>query len=281
MIWTNKYNLPKRIIRQLPELHKPKDKRISVTDLINPPRIRTLQLEKWDEIVMDYSDLLDTIIGLSVHERQSKLATSDDDSEHKFEDTIDGVTLVGKSDNYDMIDLVIRDTKTIPVDRLKFPDFFHELELQLNLYAYQRRLRDQQVKGVEADLYFRDWKRYEAEKDVEKWAVMKKGRKSAVRLFNHEHEAWDYIGSFADASPYSVEHRQSTGYPQISVQWSVPVKLWSFDKQKEYVADQIEYHVLAPMECPDDEHWKNDLRCKKYCRVRSVCPYAKELNDEL
>ena len=231
MKYTNVHNLPDRIIRQLPVYYPPKEKRISVTDLINPPRIRTLQIEKWDQIEIDYSDLLSTIFGLSLHERQDRLVSSDEESETKFEDIIDGITLVGRSDNYDLAEKVIRDTKVIPVDRLNFQDFFTELEKQLNIYAYQRRLRDQEVKGLEGDFYFRDWKKREADKDAEKWAVMKKGQKRAVRLFDTGEEAVEFAYQIAGY----VEHRESTGYPQIPVKWSVPVNLWTFEKQKEFV----------------------------------------------
>ncbi len=274
MQFTNKHGLPERIIRQLPKLYSPKEKRISVVDLINPPRIRTLQLKEWDKIIVDYADFLDTVIGLSVHERQSRLATSDEESEVKFEDVIEGTTLVGRSDNYDLIEKIIRDTKTIPVDRLKFPDFFHELELQLNIYAYQRRKRSHEVKRLEAELWFRDWKRYESEKAKPKLAVMKQGRKNAVKLFdaNQQKEAEDFahkVGGY-------VQYREGEDYPEICVIPSYPVELWTPEKEMEYVTDQIEYHTLAPMDCPESEHWKNDLRCKQYCRVRTVCPYAKQ-----
>ena len=53
MIRFNRHNLPDRIVNLLPKMYKPKENRFGVTQLIDEPKIRTLQLEKWDEMVTD------------------------------------------------------------------------------------------------------------------------------------------------------------------------------------------------------------------------------------
>lgn len=279
----NKYNLPDRIVRQLSPPHRPVSGRISVTQLIDAPRIRTLLLEKWDDVVLDYSDFLSTVIGLSVHERQERLVDveEDEEAEVKFEDMIDGVLIVGKSDTYYPKEKIIRDTKVKAVGCFKYVSFKTDLERQLNTYAMQYRSRGYEVSGLECDVYYRDWKKWEADRDKETWAVMKPGRKTAIKVFDREANAIYYVQN--NGFSYYVEHRGKGSYPQIPVDYSIPVELWEYNKETEYVKDQIEYHILAPLDCPEECRWKDCLRCKDYCRVRSVCQnspsYRENTND--
>jgi hypothetical protein len=256
------------VIDQISLPHPPVKGRISITTLIDAPRIYTLQLEHWDEISVDYSEFLETIIGLNVHKSQEKLSTDDLDieAEVKFEDTVDGITIVGKADNYEVSTGIIRDTKTKATGFLKYKEAIDTFTTQLNCYAWQRRRRGFVVNGLEIDIYYRDWKNQEYERDKEQWAVMKHGNFKAVKLFDNQDEALKH--TVGKAGTY-VEHRKSSGYPSICVDHSFPIKLWSFEEQEQYIKDQIEYFVLGPMEC--DKRWKNNLRCKAYCKVRTVC----------
>jgi len=101
--WTNNHNLPDRVIRVLKGKYKerrPELNRLSITDLIDDPLPRILFINHWDDIVRDYSDLLTMVQGIALHSRYEDCATDDDDVEHKFEDIVDGVIVVGKADNY-------------------------------------------------------------------------------------------------------------------------------------------------------------------------------------
>jgi hypothetical protein len=271
----NKYNIPKRIVEQAGKTHRPVKDRISVTDLIDCPRKRTMMLENWDDIELDVSDFLQTIIGISVHDRQAKIMDPDVDSETKFEDKIESITIVGRADNYDKVEKVIGETKVKAVGCLEHLDFLKSVEAQLNVYAWQRRKRDFEVKRLRLDVYYRDWIEWKAEQArVTKYAVMKEGRKTALKVFDSKEEAktWmnDKVGSQSDT--FYIEEREAKGdYPILPVQWDIEIPLWTFEVQQEYVEDQVMYHTLAPMDCSEECQWKNKLCCKKYCNVRSVC----------
>ena len=287
MRFTNEHNLPLRIIKQLGQFHKPDSKRISITHLIGCPLERTLLIERWDDVELDYSDFLSTIIGISVHERQDKLSRGDDDieSETKFEDKVGLFTVVGRADNYDNKDKIIRETKVKSINALKYKDFLKEVEKQLNIYAWQRRKRGQEVKGLELDVYFRDWVEWEADKAATiRFAVMKVGRKTAVKTADTKDQAEDFILQQdkvkQDSSAfyeYSIEERGGKNdYPPIPVQHSIPIPLWTFEKQQEFVEGQVEYFTLCPECCEEQCKWRNNLRCKKYCKARSVCVKGKK-----
>lgn len=273
MKWTNDYNLPKRVIRLLPEIYQPKPNRFSVTQLIDSPRIRTLLMTKWDELVLDYSELLNTVHGMGLHRRSDALSLDEDGikAEFKMEDKICGVTLVGRSDRYEEEEKLVVDKKSKATGFMKYPDATSGIEKQLNCYAWQFRKRGYPIKGLEADLHYRDWKLWEAEKDKPKWAAMKPGWAKAVKLFDSPQEAHDWIEmNTTPDEAFFVQNRLPKGYPEISYERLV-VPLWSEKEQEDYIKEQIEYHTMKPMDCPETCRWNKGLRCKSYCPVRSLC----------
>ncbi len=291
MLLTNIYGLPDRITSQIGKIYRPEPNRISVTHLIGCPRERTLMMEKWDDLVIDVSDFLSTILGISVHARQEKLASEnvDVESEVKFENKVGLVTIVGRSDNYDLRDSIIRETKVKKVGELNKLDFMDEVERQLNVYAWQRRLKGFDVKGLELDIYYRDWLEWKSDQaNSTKYAVMKEGRKTAIKVFELELEAqlWlldNSVARFVGDNvfeqthleidpPYYIEERQpAKDYPILSIDHSIPIELWSFEEEKQFVEDQVELFTIDPMYCDEACRWKNSLKCNKYCKARSVC----------
>lgn len=277
MIWENKHNLPDRIIRQVGTLHKPEPNRVSVTDLISCPRERHLLETSWDEIVLDYSDFLQTIIGISVHERQDRLSqkVATDDTERKYEDKVGLITVVGKADNYDTLEKCVRETKVKAVGALGYESFVEEVTRQLNVYAWQRRKRGFDVDKLELDCYYRDFKEFEVERSRPKIAVMKEGRKTALKLFETKEDAeWWILGKKKPGEKLYLEDRVGSDYPEIPVAHSVPIDLWTFEKQQEFVEEQVELFVLDPEYCGIECKWKNELKCRKYCNARSVCQFG-------
>lgn len=272
MNWTNKYHLPEHIIALLPKKYEPKEGRFSVTQVIDSPRIRTLQMKHWDELEGDYSDLLSTVIGISVHEKFAAVATKavqEDDlqelTEHKMEIEINGVTLVGRLDGYSEAKKCLKDVKTKGVKFTSYPEARKEIENQLNIYAWMVRQQKLPVESLFADIFYRDWKLWEAQKDIPKWAVMKPGRKTAVKLFDSPQEADEGL-----ESGWWVESRPSKNYPKIPYE-KLEVPLWSEEKQKTFIIESINYHQNNPMDCPGSCRWSNNIRCKHYCPVVKFC----------
>ncbi len=277
MKMTNKFLLPDRVVRQISKLHKPEPNRISVTSLISCPRERQLQIDRWDEIVLDYSDFLPTLLGISLHERQDRLSEGVDEveSEVKYEDKVGQFTVVGKADNYDTTTKIIRETKVKAVGVLKHDSFIEEVTAQLNVYAWQRRKRGFEVNGLELDVYYRDWVEWQADKaNTTKYAVMKEGRKTALKVFDSMILAEEFATNDGGSKIYIDVRKPDGSYPVIPLEHSVPIKLWTFEEENEYVENQVELFTLDPYYCDKKCRWKNDLKCRKYCRSRSVCPIA-------
>lgn len=271
MKWTNNWNLPDRIIRQVGKMYQPKPNRLSVTHLINCPRERHLLETRWDDVVLDYRDFLSTIIGIAVHERQDRLSTEDEQHEEHLETKVGEWTVVGRSDNRD--GEIIRETKTKSTFILQYEkakkDFLREVEFQLNVYAHLHRLHGNYINALELDLFFRDWKQRELEQAQPKYAVVKRGRKRAIKLFDTQESAENFIEMYGD-SELSVEFRESKFYPKTEVEHSMPIELWTPERAEQYVQDQVELFTLDPMYCDDQCTWEG-RKCAQYCKARSVC----------
>jgi len=268
---TNNKNRPEEFIKAI-KFYQPKPERMSTTHLIDEPLIRTLQIEKWDDIIVDVSDFTLMLLGISFHKYIGEFG--DEFAEHKFEDKVDSLMVVGKADLYKVETQSIEDWKVTSVWTLVYESRVKEWEKQLNVYAWQHRKRGLKVTKLVVHAILRDWSESRALKNKDypqndfvsieiplwsfeqqekyikdqiqfhlmnpkgecspesKWqketayAVMKKGRKSALRVFDEEVKAIDY----------QVGYNKST-----------------------YIEKRLG-------EC---------LRCKKYCLVRSVCEYAK------
>ena len=283
MLWTNKFQLPDRVIRVLKgkyKDHKPELNRLSITDLIDDPLPRILFINHWDEITRDYSDLITMVQGISLHSRYEDCASESVDVEHKFEDVINGVIVVGKADWYEEPLLLELKQTGVYGPKYRIPKWTK----QMNCYAWQRRIRKvassaggiEKVEELGVDVWYRDWKQ---------------------------------------GNTYWRD------YPPIPYEY-ISLDLWDFDKQDKYIRSQVKKHLACvPCERPDqyekpcsdkqrgirweaykgknktptkvgdtkqelidwayDQLIKVDIRqsepvfCNRYCRARSICPFNK------
>ena len=155
--YTNKYKLPDRVIRVIQGKHtdkRPDIGRLSVTDLIDDPLPRILYINHWDDIVRDYSDFLTMTQGTALHDRYEMCATDDEDAEHKFEDAVSDLIVVGKTDS--KFDDTILDVKQTGVYGPKYR--LDKWTAQLNTYAWQWRRRKEVINKLLIDVWYRDWK---------------------------------------------------------------------------------------------------------------------------
>lgn len=236
---TNKAGLPGAIIEAIKnDDYTPGESDISVTQLINPPRIRVLKKRHSDEIVEDASNMIFALLGTAVHailERSEPTALV----ENRLYLDIDGWKLGGQYDRMSIRQVTLQDYKVCSVWESIYgikPDRI----AQLNVLKYiAMHNGHNNLKKLEVVAIFRDWQKSKAKYDkkypqhqvqripVEVWdrektltyvkerinthrmaesvlpectkeerwatddkfAVMKKGRKSAVRLLDDEMDA--------------------------------------------------------------------------------------------
>jgi len=261
---TNKFDLPQFVVDALTHSDYTRgDSDISVTQLIDSPRIARLQREHADEQTKDAVDFVWSRFGTSVHtmfEESLKATGSDVITEERLFTETQGWKLSGAIDAQEVSDdgVIISDFKVTSAWSVIFDK--SSWHTQLNVYAYLvRKAKGQTVKKLQIVALLRDWVRSKAQQggeyptapivvlDIPMWseaeqdayvesqikkhmeatntdqplifctseetwqkdtvyAVMKKGRKSAVRLYKTEPEAVERAEK--EGSNHSVEVRK-------------------------------------------------------------------------
>jgi len=261
---TNKFNLPDFVVDALTYSDYSRgDSNISVTQLIDSPRIAQLQQEHAGEQSKDAVDFVWSRFGTSVHtmfEESLKATGSDVITEERLFTETQGWKLSGAIDAQEVADdgVTISDFKVTSAWSVIFDK--SSWHTQLNVYAYLvRKAKGQTVKKLQIVALLRDWVRRKAEQggdyptapivvlDIPMWseaeqdayverqmrqhieaattdkplifctsgemweketvyAVMKKGRKSAVKLYKTKYEAEERAEK--EGSNHSVEIRK-------------------------------------------------------------------------
>ena len=279
MKWTNKYNLPDRVIRVLKgkyKEHRPEINRLSITDLIDDPLPRILFINHWDDIVRDYSDLLTMVQGIALHSRYEDCAKDDEDTERKFEDVVDGIIVVGKADSY--FDGTLLELKQTGVYGPKYR--LPKWTKQMNCYAWQRRMRKEEVTELLVDVWYRDWKQgntywrdYPAIPydciSLDLWSFEKQEDYIHSQVQKHlAHPVFDKVEQYE--KPCSDKQRGirweaykgKNKTPSRVDNSFTQVELWCNQQREKFTIKQ-----------------SDPIFCRRYCKARSICPFSGVANE--
>ena len=178
-----------------------------------------------------------------------------------------GITLVGKADNY--IGGVIQDTKTKAVGFKKFGDSVKKIEEQLNVYAWQRRKRGQEVNKLVADIFYRDWKLSQAkyssdypatsyeELELPLWIYEDQNRYILEQIEYHLQSPYDCEDRWTKPTTYAVMTKGKKRAERV---------LDSMEEAEKWMKENRGTHI--------DVRLGESLRCQNYCPVRSVCKHS-------
>ena len=256
MKYTNKHDIPKEIIRAIEnDQYTRGNSDISVTGLLQPPRIRLLEREHHDDIVLDYSDETWKILGQAVHAILERANENYDDTitEQRLFADIEGWTVSGQTDSLAVHDKVLKDYKVTSVwtvvNALK--EGKSDWEKQLNCYAYLYKLNTgETINQLNIIAIARDWNR----------------RDSRAR---------------------------GGDYPQSNI-ITLDIPLWSEQEQLQFFKDRVSFHRSSEFKhsmdgelplCSDEDRWKREdtFRVIKKGRKRAirVLPSLKEAEEFL
>jgi len=275
MNWTNKFSLPDRVIRMLKGKYKerkPELNRLSITDLIDNPLPRILFINYWDEIVRDYSDLITMVQGIALHSRYEMCAMDDEDTERKFEDVIEEIIVVGKADSYFSGTILELKQTGVYGPKYRIPKW----EKQMNCYAWQRRIRGEEVNELLVDVWYRDWKQgnihwkdypaipYECIR-LNLWDFEKQDEYIQNQVRKHlDHPVFDKPEMYT--KPCSDEQR-GIRWEMYKGKNKTPTKVEStFDKANKWCEQQSQKFDIRKSE---------PVFCQRYCKSRSICPFSK------
>jgi hypothetical protein len=161
---TNRNNLPETIINVIrrPEYNKGKSN-MSVTELLNSPRIVQLKRKYWDDLTEDASDMVWSIFGTAIH---GVLEHGKDDHhivEERIHVIIDNVHISGAIDLQEIESdgIIVSDYKTTSAWAVMNEK--QDWHNQLNSYAYLVEVaKKTPVKRLQIVAIVRDWNRRDA-----------------------------------------------------------------------------------------------------------------------
>tara|TARA_R100000742_G_C4279340_1_gene103655 strand:+ start:3652 stop:4437 length:786 start_codon:yes stop_codon:yes gene_type:complete len=254
MHYKNDKMLPLYILRGIQQSwqHSKGDAEFSVTELLQPPKVRALRLLNKDAIVEDYSDSIASFIGTSVHKmledgnKDKEEYITESPLSHVFKDITVGDDTCKVSGTVDLIDIknyTLVDFKTTGAYGVMYDK--PEWEQQLNIYGYlyAKQENKKTLPTLEISAILKDWSKNKAEK--------------------------------------------SNTYPPSPV-YQKPIVSWNMEKVEDFVKERIRLHRVALEEpdmfdCSDEERWLSPKgvynRCKHYCNVNQFCnQYKGEIN---
>ena len=243
MKYTNKHNVPQEIINAIHNDNYTKGEAIiSVTGLLQPPRIRLLAKEHSEELTVDVSNEIWKLLGQSVHNILERANENNQDTitEQRMFSKVKDWTISGQTDSIDIKDNILKDYKVTSVWSIVSAqtEGKAEWDQQLNLYAYLYRMNTgKNIDELNIIAIARDWNRNQ---------YMRSG------------------GNYPP-SPVSV----------------IKVELWSDEKQEEFVNERVSIHQDAEIGylinddlplCTDAERWrrKDAYRVEKKGRKSAV-----------
>lgn len=239
---TNKYNLPQAFVRAIEnDPYDKGDSQFSVTELIQPARIRALERQFESLIEEDVSERVFSLLGQSVHHILQRSAREGVDLvETRYFATFDGIKVSGQIDllsNVGQEDASLTDWKvtraypfTTKGGKGQKPDWAQQMNMQLELIRQN---------GLDAKHLFivgilRDW---------------------AAKHLNP-----------------AFKMHYMPGYPEAEVS-VVRIPIMEREKIRDFILKRIEAHQKADQQlplCTVEETW-GGRRCKDYCRVSRFC----------
>jgi len=305
-----------KLIRDIPNiycdlieegLHKPHNDRLTVTELVNPPLIKHLQIKYWDKLETKASEYLWMILGNAVHKvfessgliRQLKdlIGVKEQScvnyamltelqniidghfAEKPVEITVAGVKIKGRIDFRETG--IIRDFKVTSVWSF-MGGMKPEWEAQDNIYRFMSIRNGIPVDRLLIDAILRDWKIVETfrNKDYPKMPFVS----LEVPIWDDE-KTYNYI--LERIAAYKAEPCECSAEEKWQKQTTYAVKkpkakratrvFNTLDETHKYIEEYGKKRVtnikleieVRPGEC---------TRCLHYCPVRKVCPFVKREN---
>jgi hypothetical protein len=243
---TNSLGLPQSVFEALCNKEYSKEGAdISVTELIDSPRVRVLKKQNFDKIEFEAETLLASFLGTCFH-KGIEAGTKTGTAERRLAIDVNGWKLSGGMDHYH--DGVLTDYKTATTWKTMLDcadGRIEDFENQLNVYAHILRENGHPVKKLMLFVLFKDWNNGSFGQNV---------RRGNIFVPN-----------------------ERGGYPERTwVHFEVP--LWPANVASAYVLARVAIHQAAEKElplCTQKEIWKGN-RCKKYCLASQFCTQFQE-----
>jgi len=289
-MFTNIHNLPDPVVAALSDdKYDSGHVNSSVTTLIDSPQVKILSRKHKDDISIDVSERLWSVLGTAVHTMFEDYATGDYLSEERLFTEINGWKISGAIDIQKAEadgSVTILDYKCTSVWSVIFGK--KSWEQQLNFYAYLvNACKGTEVNKLQILAVLRDWKQSEAEFkpdypkqpivkiDIPLWTTSQQKQFVESRVALHQQAEWDYLNGNT-ISKCSDEER-----------WVRPTKFAVMKKGRKRAIKlhDDEDDAQAHSTTLGKDHYVETrtgqaMRCEKYCPAALFCPqYQGSFNE--
>jgi hypothetical protein len=286
---TNKHNLPETFVNVLQRSNYTKGKaHLSVTELINSPRITQLRKKHFDEIEEDVADKVWAIFGTAIHAVLEHGKGENHVIEQRLHANMDGYDISGAIDlqEVDEDGIHISDYKTTGAWAVM--NNKKDWEQQLNCYAWLvEKVKKVPVKSIKIIAIIRDWSRRDAgfkegypeapikSIDVPLWSFQDREDfiKEKIRLHSDALFALETGDNLPVCTPEQMWEKQ-TSYAVLKVGGKRATAV--FETQEE--ADEKLQSLGKGYEIqvrPGER-----TRCANFCQVRDFCNQWKEYSND-
>jgi hypothetical protein len=284
---TNKFNLPQPFVDLVSgDTYSKGESDITTTGLAQPPKIAELTRRHSNEITMDASEKVWTMMGTANHYVLEQIALRNPEryvTEQRFYLDIDGVKLGGQIDLFDRETETLWDYKVSSVYKAMSDDKL-EWAKQANVNKLLCEHNGFHPKKLAILLVMKDWKRKEAEfkADYPKCAI----QEIPLPIWREE-ETLAYIKSRINLHNAAKLIEEEDAIPVCTEEerWAKPTA-WAVLKEKGAKRAvnggiyELESEAIAHAKRISGAVEKRDgsnPRCENYCQVRQWCNFGRSL----
>jgi hypothetical protein len=284
---TNKFNLPQPFVDLVSgDTYSKGESDITTTGLAQPPKIAELTRRHSNEITMDASEKVWTMMGTANHYVLEQIALRNPEryvTEQRFYLDIDGVKLGGQIDLFDRETETLWDYKVSSVYKAMSDDKL-EWAKQANVNKLLCEHNGFHPKKLAILLVMKDWKRKEAEfkADYPKCAI----QEIPLPIWREE-ETLAYIKSRINLHNAAKLIEEEDAIPVCTEEerWAKPTT-WAVLKEKGAKRAvnggiyELESEAIAHAKRISGAVEKRDgsnPRCENYCQVRQWCNFGRSL----
>jgi hypothetical protein len=277
---TNVMGLPEALVRAVTREQHNKPGHVSVTTLLKGVKEIVLTQRHWDEVEIDVADMVNMIFGTAVHK------ILETEGENTFAEEflcaeLNGYTVTGRIDSYDMKEQVVDDYKTASIWKIIHKDF-SDWKVQGQGYGWLLFRNGLKIKKARFTAMLKDYKKAEAERDSsypQKPCVVYEFPIGESDIYEFQRFAAEKIDMLRDCKTKDDD----------SIPPCTPAERWAKEKTFAVMKDGRKSAIRVCQNKADAEAISLDnpgsfvverpgldTKCMRYCSVAPFCSYYRE-----
>jgi len=280
---TNKMNLPEALVKLVTIEKHNKENHLSATTLLNGVKQIILTERYWEQLEDDVSDRIWAIWGTAIHSLLEHEGEKEFTEETlKYE--IDGITITGKIDNYNMEHGILTDYKTCSIWKIKFNNFddwkmqgsvyswlLHKNGFKINKCRFIALIKDHSKKDAKREFPYPESPVYIYEFNVTEKLL------EETEIFIKE-KIYSFIECIEleddDIPPCTPEERwdKPTKYAVMKEGRKTAIRVFESFEEAEALLKVLDMkHFIETRK-------GESVRCQDYCLCNQYCDYYKEIS---